>query len=190
MRQVYTDVSEVLPVAKFGMLASILSPMLSRPSFHLTVGLGILVLDGFSGPDLRFPTLFVVPVVLSAWFCSVKLAYALALLLPIGRLIIASYLEMPANHTANIINALIRIAVLVFLTSLLARIIRLSAEIRILRGLLPTCMYCKRIRNEKETWEQMESYISRHSEAHFSHGLCPECMDKHHREPSELDGLL
>lgn len=49
-------------------------------------------------------------------------------------------------------------------------------ELRILRGLLPTCASCRKIRNDQGDWTQMELYIRNHSEAEFSHGICPECM--------------
>jgi len=49
-------------------------------------------------------------------------------------------------------------------------------EVRVLRGLLPICASCKRIRNTKGEWEQMEVYIRTHSEAEFTHGLCPVCI--------------
>jgi len=51
-------------------------------------------------------------------------------------------------------------------------------EIKILRGFIPICASCKRIRNDKGFWEQIESYISNHSEAKFSHGICQECAQK------------
>lgn len=50
-------------------------------------------------------------------------------------------------------------------------------ELRILRGLLPICAYCKKIRNDQGVWTQMEQYIRDHSEAEFSHGICPGCLD-------------
>ena len=49
-------------------------------------------------------------------------------------------------------------------------------EIHTLRGILPTCAHCKKIRDEKGTWHAIETYISQHSEAQFSHGLCPDCV--------------
>jgi len=52
------------------------------------------------------------------------------------------------------------------------------AEIKILRGILPICSRCKNIRNDKGYWEEVEAYVGRYSEAAFSHGLCPGCMDK------------
>jgi DNA-binding response OmpR family regulator len=44
-----------------------------------------------------------------------------------------------------------------------------------LQGLLPICSYCKKIRNDRNYWEQVDSYIAKHSEARFSHGICPDC---------------
>ncbi len=49
-------------------------------------------------------------------------------------------------------------------------------EIRTLRGLLPICASCKRIKDENGTWEVLETYLQHHSEAEFSHGLCPDCV--------------
>ena len=47
-----------------------------------------------------------------------------------------------------------------------------------LQGLLPICCYCKKIRDDTNYWHQVESYVEEHSGAHFSHGICPECMAK------------
>ena len=52
------------------------------------------------------------------------------------------------------------------------------AQVKTLRGLLPICANCKKIRDEKGYWNQIESYISQHSEADFSHGICPDCLKK------------
>jgi len=56
------------------------------------------------------------------------------------------------------------------------------AKVKQLSGLLPICMFCKKIRNTKDYWEKLESYISKHSEATFSHGLCPECFKNNYPE--------
>lgn len=47
-----------------------------------------------------------------------------------------------------------------------------------LSGMLPICASCKKIRDDKGYWNQIEAYITEHSEAKFSHGICPECMKK------------
>lgn len=54
------------------------------------------------------------------------------------------------------------------------------AEVERLSGFLAICSYCKKIRDEKGCWQQLEKYITEHSEAVFSHGMCPECMEKHY----------
>ena len=51
------------------------------------------------------------------------------------------------------------------------------AEVKVLTGLLPICSYCKKVRNDGNYWEQIETYVSEHSDAQFSHGICPECRD-------------
>lgn len=58
---------------------------------------------------------------------------------------------------------------------LLTQIEQSAKEIKTLRGFLPICAGCKKIRDDKGYWTQIETYISRHSDAEFSHGLCPEC---------------
>jgi sigma-B regulation protein RsbU (phosphoserine phosphatase) len=50
------------------------------------------------------------------------------------------------------------------------------SAVRRLHGLLPICSYCKRVRNDGDDWEQLESYISEHTDAQFSHGICPPCL--------------
>jgi DNA-binding response OmpR family regulator len=58
------------------------------------------------------------------------------------------------------------------------RTIGLMANIKRLTGLLPICSYCKRIRSDHDYWEQVESYIADHTDALFSHGICPACLTK------------
>ena len=53
-----------------------------------------------------------------------------------------------------------------------------EAEIKQLQGFLPICAYCKKIRNDSNYWEQIESYICNHSNALFTHSICPECEAK------------
>ncbi len=52
------------------------------------------------------------------------------------------------------------------------------SDIKILNGLLPICASCKKIRDDKGYWKQIESYIREHSEADFTHGLCPDCAEE------------
>ena len=51
-------------------------------------------------------------------------------------------------------------------------------QIKTLQGILPICSNCKKIRDENNVWHQMESYVSNHTKAQFSHGLCPDCAGR------------
>lgn len=59
------------------------------------------------------------------------------------------------------------------------------AQVKQLKGLLPICMYCKKIRNDENYWQQVEEYLVEHTEADFSHSICPECMEKNFPEYME-----
>ncbi len=56
------------------------------------------------------------------------------------------------------------------------------AQVKTLHGLLPICMHCHKIRNERESWERIEAYFSEHADVQFSHGCCPECLQKFYPE--------
>jgi ligand-binding sensor domain-containing protein len=58
------------------------------------------------------------------------------------------------------------------------RVAAALADVKVLSGLLPVCASCKKIRDDKGYWTQIESYIRDHSEADFSHGICPECLTR------------
>lgn len=55
-------------------------------------------------------------------------------------------------------------------------------QVKQLRGLLPICAYCKKIRDDQNYWQELETYFNRHSAVQFSHGICPDCRDKVLRE--------
>jgi len=52
------------------------------------------------------------------------------------------------------------------------------ARVKQLEGIIPICMFCKKIRDDQQSWHQLEAYISDHSEALFSHGICPHCAEE------------
>lgn len=58
-------------------------------------------------------------------------------------------------------------------------------QVRTLEGILPICSFCKKIRDDRNYWRQVEDYVGSHSEAKFSHSICPECMSKHYPEVAE-----
>lgn len=67
------------------------------------------------------------------------------------------------------------------------RLQQANGEIRTLQGLLRICAHCKKIRDDAEVWRPIEAYITMHSAAELSHGICPQCLDEHYPEAaSEL----
>ncbi|HEV8487880.1 MAG TPA: response regulator transcription factor [Blastocatellia bacterium] len=52
------------------------------------------------------------------------------------------------------------------------------SQVKQLQGILPICSHCKKVRDDKNYWQQVESYISAHSEAQFSHSICPDCFER------------
>jgi DNA-binding response OmpR family regulator len=64
--------------------------------------------------------------------------------------------------------------------SLAARVAELEvalAHVQRLQGLLPICSYCKKVRNEADYWEQVDSYLTSHSDVRITHGICPQCLE-------------
>ncbi|MCL4692597.1 MAG: response regulator [Candidatus Hydrogenedentes bacterium] len=55
-------------------------------------------------------------------------------------------------------------------------------HIKTLQGILPICMYCRRIQSDDASWQRIEEYVAEHSNAEFSHGMCPDCTAKYHPE--------
>ncbi len=88
--------------------------------------------------------------------------------------------------TTLILNLLI-CAVITFIVLKLVHIAvrRYQNKIDTLSGIVPICSFCKQIRDDKGYWNQVEAYLAAHTEAEFSHGICPGCMEKHYPEYSQ-----
>jgi sigma-B regulation protein RsbU (phosphoserine phosphatase) len=72
--------------------------------------------------------------------------------------------------------------------SLAARVTELEealAHVSRLQGLLPICSYCKKVRNETNYWEQVDSYLTSHSQVELTHGICPQCLETQMRQVGE-----
>jgi hypothetical protein len=66
------------------------------------------------------------------------------------------------------------------------RLAEARREIRALEGMIPICAHCKKVRNDKGYWEQVEGYLTRRKLALFSHGICPDCLEEVRREVASL----
>lgn len=150
----------------------------SKAWTYAVIGVAILLLDLITGPFLLFPILFVVPVALSAWFCSARLAYALAFLLPLGRFFIAGFVDVPSPVVYMVANALIRVVVLVFIAFLVSRTARQTKELeRRVKDLVTMCAWSRTVEYEGE-WISFEQYLLRRFNISTSHGISPAEAEK------------
>jgi DNA-binding response OmpR family regulator len=93
------------------------------------------------------------------------------------------YITKPYNQEELRARIEVGIRILTLQASLAQRVAELQAaldHVRKLQGILPICMHCHKIRNDQESWERIEKYITEHSEAQFSHSICPECLATHY----------
>lgn len=148
----------------------------------LLAAAAVLAVDYLTGKHIAFPIMYVIPVAMAAWLACGRTAYSLAVLLPIARVGFHFLWEDNSGIAKELINAVISIAALVFYVYLVGRTAwqtkALKKEVMTLEGILRVCASCKKIRTESGEYQQIERYISEHSEARFSHGICPECAKK------------
>jgi hypothetical protein len=155
-----------------------------RPSVLIAVTVTIAVLDRLAGPHVSLGVLYLVPLALAAWCGRTWLALAIALALPMARLSYFAFdvWEPPGTFAHVAVNAAVRLTALVFAALLIRRARRareLERELATLRGLLPICMYCKRIQDAGGQWHPVEQYLGERSDAAFTHRVCPYCTDTH-----------
>ena len=151
-----------------------------RVAHWIVASLVILAVDYLTGPFIQFPILLIVPVALATVTNGLPGGIALALALPAIRLSFFFRWELSSTWAMEAIDTAVDIAILTAFAVLIDRIVKQQREIRMLKGLLPICGHCKRIRDQGGTWRQLETYITQHSGARFSHTFCPECGRKHY----------
>jgi hypothetical protein len=155
----------------------------------------LVVLGDYLTPEaLSFSVFYLVPVGVFVWFFSKReawlVAVASALVWPMDHLMrsdfdyfrsLQFYWEVAARfgfYSVFIISSLTIRRYIDQLKVVNAELTSALAEVRQLKGLLPICASCKKIRDESDQWVVMEKYIQSRTDARFSHGLCPECMKK------------
>jgi GAF domain-containing protein len=75
-----------------------------------------------------------------------------------------------------------QVMTLLELRRVLARLAEALDQVKTLQGLLPICAWCKRIRDDEGYWDQIEAYFHKYAGADFTHGICPQCLEKAHAE--------
>lgn len=156
----------------------VLTEALSRPVTYGFLGFTIIILDLFAGRYLLFPIFFVIPVVLSAWFCTPRLAYLLAVLLPLGRLFTAEFVHHPSPFVYIAGNCMIRISVLCLLAFLVSRSSRQTKQLKErVESLVTVCAWSRTVEYHGE-WISFEQYLLRKFGINTSHGISPAEAEK------------
>jgi hypothetical protein len=162
-----------------------------------TAGLVVVVIlgviDFVTGSEISFSIFYLAPITLVTWLAGRRLGLAIAS--------ISALVWLGADIAGGHIfkyplipfwNALMRFGFFIIVVTILSRLQRSYEEqmriaralqesidkVKILSGLIPICAWCKKVRNDKGYWQQVEAYITEHSEASFTHGICQECHEK------------
>ena len=159
--------------------------------FVLVVILGIF--DFITGYEISFSIFYLAPITFVTWLSERRLGFAVA---SISALVwLGADIASGHGFTHPLIpfwNALMRLGFFLTVVTILSRLkfsyeeqMRVSRElqesidkVKILSGLIPICAWCKKVRNDKGYWQQVEAYITENSEASFTHGMCQECKEK------------
>ncbi len=149
--------------------------------------------DFVTGYEISFSIFYLAPIAFVTWFAGKRAGLATALLSAIVWLAADVASGHPFPHfLVAFWNAIVRFGfftLTVILLNKLRLIIDEQAtlikdlqeardEAKKLSGLIPICAWCKRVRDDEGYWKQVELYISEHSEAEFTHAICPECKQK------------
>lgn len=145
----------------------------------------ILLVDYMTGPFIQFPILFVVPVAIATAAQGVLAGSVVAVLLPLLRLSFFLKWELPSSWLLEGVDTAVDVVILVGFAALLHRTLLQRRRLKVLEGMLPICSFCKRIRDEKGQWKQLEGYITERSDAFFSHTFCEQCSKIHY--PPRVD---
>ena len=154
----------------------------------IPVAAGLVLLDYVVGPSATLPVIYAAPVIFAAWYSGQAAGLWLALVLPASRLGLELWVWNTPLQLVDeaLLTAMIRISTFALLTLVTFRLSEheraLERDLAVLQGLLPLCSFCKSIRNGKNEWESLESYLESRSGAEFSHGFCPDCSRRHYPE--------
>ena len=161
-----------------------------HPLWWVGVAGVFLWLDYVIGPNTQFPVLYVIPVILAAWYSGRASTLALAVVMPLVHVVFLVTLWQASGSIAILVaTTLMRGAVVIALALWFARLSEheraLHRHVQRLEGLLPICSFCKSIRTPSGEWQRLETFISERSDAQFSHGFCPSCWKTHYAELGE-----
>ena len=170
-----------IPVAAEKAHVDLVELIVKGRSWHwIAASVLILLVDFMTGPFVQFPILFVVPVAIATAARGVGAGLGVAALLPLLRLSFFLKWELPSSWLLEGVDTAVDIAILAGFAALLHRTLQQRRHLKVLEGMLPICSFCKRIRDEKGQWRQLEAYITERSDALFSHTFCEQCSRTHY----------
>lgn len=164
-----------------------------RKSILMVIVLSVLVLgltDYITGYELSFFVFYFIPIAIAAWWVGPTSSYLIAVLSSIVWFLCNHYssrsyssvISPSWNVTIRFLSFLIIAYTISKIRFLLSKERETSRErlrqIKTLSGFVPICASCKKIRDHRGYWQRVEEYLSEHTDATFTHGLCEECVDK------------
>ena len=158
-----------------------LPPGRLHPLWWIGISGLLLGIDYFTGLYSLLPALYLIPVTLAAWYSGLWPALLLAIGTPLAHVAVVVARGTSSEPLAPFVAmTAIRGAVIIVMALWFVRLShherQLQRHVQTLEGLLHICSFCKNIRNTDGQWEPLEKVISARSEAHFSHGYCPDCI--------------
>ncbi len=178
--------------------------MKTRPAATLLAGIALTtllgVVDSMSGWELGFHVFYSIPIFYITWTMGRLSGALIAVYASVcwfgADTLLEKHYTSASLFAWNSIMRLVSDLILVFLVDKVktlyaaqrktnADLEEANHQIKVLKGILPICASCKNIRNGQGDWEQMETYISKYSQAEFSHGICDSCIAKLYPELSE-----
>jgi hypothetical protein len=137
------------------------------------------ILDYVTGPELSFSIFYLVPVSLVTWYAGREKGIIVAIASAVAWLAVDSSTRWFSNQWVHFWNAFARLGFFLIVVFLLSRVKvsyeEQSRDLKIVQGLIPICAWCKKVRDDRGFWRQVETD---HSGAVFSHAMCPACAKK------------
>lgn len=152
-----------------------------------TLIVGIFFADPLISLGPTVGILYAIPVALIGFWSSSKESRLVVITATIctALLLLNLFIGSPTILHDDFLNRVLSIVAIwgIVIASLSRK--RMAHEVKSLRGLLSMCSYCRRVRDSKDRWTTLEQLVYTHTEADFSHGICPDCLPKHFPESVE-----
>lgn len=161
--------------------------------FGIGFTLLVAVIDSVTGDEVDVVFFYIIPLAIASWKLSRNEAIVAAVFCTATWLIeVLIYNRPVSNPLIPYWNALMLLGIFLTVVLILSSLKKSFAEqrglidelqtalanVKALRGLLPICAWCKKVRDDRGYWQAVETYVEGHSHAEFTHGICPECSRK------------